>query len=73
LGFAEAGGVVFERNLELGLVDLETAKAVGVGKFTERTELILCERGLEFEFGFEECHGRIIAKETREKETRESL
>ena len=62
LSFAEAGGVVFEGNLELGLVDLETAEAVGVGKFTERTELIVSERGLKFEFGFEECHGGIIAK-----------
>ena len=66
LGFAEAGGVVLEGNLEFGFVDLETAEAVRVGKFTERTELIVSERGLEFEFGFEECHGGIIAK----KETR---
>jgi len=62
LSFAEAGGVVFEGNLEFGLVDLETAKFVGVGKFTERTELIVCEWGLKFESGFEECHGGIIAK-----------
>jgi len=57
LSFAEAGRVVFERNMAFGVVDLETAEAVGVGKFAERTELIVGERGLEFEFGFEECHG----------------
>jgi hypothetical protein len=62
LSFAEAGSVVLEGNLEFGFVDLETAEAIGVGKFTERTELIVCKRGLEFEFGFEECHGGIIAK-----------
>jgi hypothetical protein len=56
LGFAEAGCVVFERNMAFGVVDLETAEAVGVGKIAERTELIVGERGLQFEFGFEECH-----------------
>ena len=62
LSFAEAGGVVLEGNLEFGLVDLETAEAVGVGKFTERTELVVSERRLEFEFRFEECHDKSIAE-----------
>ncbi len=65
MSFAEAGGVVLERNLEFGLVDLETAEAVRVGEFAERAELIVCERGLKFEFGFEERHERIIAKRGR--------
>lgn len=67
LSFAEAGGVVFERDMTFGVVDLETAEAVRVGKFTERTELIVGERGLEFEFGFEECHSGIIAKRGSEE------
>ena len=62
LGFAEAGGVVFERDVELGVVDLEAAKAVGVGEFAERAELIVGEGRLEFKFGFEKCHVRSIAK-----------
>lgn len=62
LSFAEAGGVVFERDMAFGVVDLETAEAIGVGKFSEGTQLVVGERGLEFEFGFEECHGGIIAK-----------
>lgn len=62
LSFAEAGSVVFERDMEFGFVDLEAAEAIGVGKFSEGTQLIVRERGLEFEFGFEECHGGIIAK-----------
>ncbi|HLZ11245.1 MAG TPA: hypothetical protein VKP58_01545 [Candidatus Acidoferrum sp.] len=62
LGFAEARGVVFERDLEPGFIDLEATEAIGVGEFAERAELIGRERGLEFEFGFKECHGGIIAK-----------
>ena len=61
LGFAEAGGVVFKGDVELGVVDLEAAEAIGVGEFTERAELIVGEGRLEFEFGFEKCHGEIIA------------
>ena len=62
MGFAEAGGVVFERDVALGVVDLETAEAVRVGKFAEGPELVVSERGLEFEFRFEECHGTSIAE-----------
>ena len=58
LGFAEAGGVVFERDVEFGVVDLEAAETVGVGEFAEGAELIVGEWGLEFEFGFEKCHGK---------------
>jgi hypothetical protein len=61
-GLAEAGGVVLEGDLKFRLVDLKAAEAVGVGEFAERAELIVRERGLEFEFGLEECHGGIIAK-----------
>ena len=46
LGFAEAGGVVFEREVEFGVVDLEAAEAVGVGEFAEGAELIVGERRL---------------------------
>jgi len=62
LGFTKPGGVVFERDVALGVVDLETAEAVRVGKFTERTELVVSERRLEFEFRFEECHHKSIAE-----------
>ena len=41
---------------------METAEAVGVGKFAERTELVVGERRLEFEFRFEECHHKSIAE-----------
>jgi len=49
----------------LGIVKLETAKAVGVGKFTESAELIEGERGLQFEFGFEERHAKSIARQMK--------
>jgi hypothetical protein len=56
LGLAEAGGVVFEREVELGVVETEAAEAVGVGEFAEGAELVVREWRLEFEFGFEKCH-----------------
>ncbi len=62
LGFAEAGGVVFEREMSLGVVEMEAAKAIGVGEFSERAKLVVGQGRLEFEFGFEECHRGIIAK-----------
>lgn len=57
LRFAKTRAVVFEREVALGVVELEAAKAVGVGKFAEGAELFVGERGLEFEFCFEKCHG----------------
>ena len=62
LRLAEAGSVVLEREMSLGIVELEAAKAIGVGEVSERAELFVSERGLEFEFGFEECHRGIITK-----------
>ena len=62
LGFAKAGGVVFEREMTLGVVDLEAAEAVGVGEFGERAKLVVRQGRLEFEFSLEECHGGIIAR-----------
>ena len=49
--------------MTLGVVQLETPKAVGVGKFAEGAELIMGERGLQFELGFEKCHGESIAED----------
>ena len=63
LGFAKPGAVVFERQVALRIIQLETAKAVGVCKFAEGAELIVGERGLQFELGFEKCHGESIAEE----------
>jgi len=62
LGFTEAGAVVFKGEMELGVVELKAAKAVGVGEFAEGAELVVSERGLQFEFGFEKCHGESIAR-----------
>ncbi len=62
LGFAEAGGVVFEREVALGVVELEAAEAVGVGEFAEGAELVVRERRLQFEFGFQKRHGESIAE-----------
>jgi hypothetical protein len=56
LGFAEAGGVVFERELLLGFVEVETAKAVGVGEETEVAELSFGERLVQFVGDFDEGH-----------------
>lgn len=61
LRFAEAGSVIFEREVALGIVKLEAAEAVGVGECCEMAELVLREGRLEFEFGFEECHAESIA------------
>jgi len=61
LGFAEAGAIVFEREVTFGVVQLETAEAVGVSKFAKGAELVVGEGGLQFEFGFEKCHGESIA------------
>jgi len=57
LGFAEAGSVVFEREMAFGVVELEAAEAVGVGECGELAELLLRERRLQFKFGFEKSHG----------------
>jgi hypothetical protein len=62
LGLAEAGSVVFEGEMEFGMVELKAAEAVGVGEFGERAELIVREGRLEFEFGFEECHVKEYSK-----------
>ena len=43
LGFAETRGVVFKRKLPLGVVDRKAAKAVRVGEFSERAELLVRE------------------------------
>ncbi len=61
---AQARGVIFKREMEFGIVEFEAAKAVGVGKFAEGAELVVGERRLEFEFGFEERHEGSIARET---------
>ena len=61
LCFTEARSVVFEREMELGVVNGETAEAVGVGKFSERAKLRMRERRLQFKFCFKECHAEIIA------------
>jgi hypothetical protein len=60
LSDAKAGGVIFERKVELGIVELEATEAVSVGKLAEGAELVVGERRLEFEFGFEERHKQII-------------
>lgn len=62
LSDAETRGVVFERKVEFGIVEFKAAEAVRIGEFAERAELIVGERGLEFEFGFEERHGESIAE-----------
>ncbi len=65
LGFAKARSVIFKRELQLGIVDGETAKAVSVREFTERAQLCMSERRLQFKFGFEERHGKSIAESTK--------
>jgi hypothetical protein len=60
LSFAEAGGVVFEGEMEFGVVEMEAAEAVGVGEFAEGPQLVVGEWRLEFEFGFKKRHGEII-------------
>ena len=62
LSLAETGGVVFERKVPLGVVELEAAEAVSVCEFAKGAELIMGERRLEFEFGFEKCHEESIAE-----------
>lgn len=58
LGLAESGGVVFESEAVVLLVDLEAAQAVSVGELAETAELLEAERRLQFVSDFEECHGR---------------
>jgi hypothetical protein len=61
LGLAQAGGVVFEGEMIFLFVDAEAAQAVGVGKFTEASELFEAERRLKFVGDLDECHGESIA------------
>ena len=72
LSDAQPRGVIFKGKMKLGIVELEAAEAVRVCEFAERAELIVGERGLEFEFGFEKRHKRSIAKIGRGEGERES-
>ena len=61
LGFAQAGGVVFEGQLIGCRVNAKAAQAVGVGELAEVAQLIVGERGLQFVSDFDESHEGIIA------------
>ncbi len=66
LCLSKAGRVVFEREMALGVIELEAAEAIGVGEFAEGAELVISEGRLQFEFSFEKCHGEIIAEESQQ-------
>lgn len=57
LGFAEAGGVVFERQLFFAVVHAKAAEAVGIGECAEAAELVGREGRLEFVGDFDKSHG----------------
>jgi len=57
LRFAEARGVVFERQEIVLFVHAKAAEAVGVGEFAEALELLDAQRGVQGERDFEKCHG----------------
>jgi len=60
LGFAKARGVVFEGQGFAGVVDVEAAEAVEIGKFAETLELFVAQGRMEFVGDFEKCHaGRL--------------
>jgi hypothetical protein len=61
LGLAQARGVVFEGEMFFLFVDAEAAQAVGVGKFTEASELFEAEGRLQFVGNLDESHGESIA------------
>lgn len=60
LAFAEARGVVFERQLLPRIVEAKAAEAVGIGEFTEMKQLVVAQRGLQFISNFYKGHGGII-------------
>lgn len=70
LGFAQARGVVFERQLVLVLIDAKAAQAVNVCELAQMAQLFFGERGLQFVGNFHKCHGGIIAAQTAGDETR---
>ena len=49
--------------MAFGVVDLEAAEAVGIGEFAECAELVVGEGRLQFEFGFEKCHGKNYSRQ----------
>lgn len=55
-GLFEAGSVVFKSKTIVGLIDMETAQAVGVGEEAELTELLRLERSLEIVCDFDQGH-----------------
>jgi hypothetical protein len=56
LCFAEAGGVVFKRDLIFLLVDVDAAQTVGVGKFAQALQLLVAEGGVQVVGNFEKRH-----------------
>lgn len=60
LRLAQARSVIFERQLLSRIVEAEAAEAVSVSEFAEAVQLVVAQRGLEFEGNFDKCHGGII-------------
>jgi hypothetical protein len=65
LSLTQARGVVFERQLVLGLIYAEAAQAIGVREFAQMAQLFFGERGLQFVGNFHESHSGIIAARLR--------
>lgn len=61
LRFAEAGGVVFERQLVCRWIDAEAPQAISVRELAELAQLLIGQGGLQFVSDFHEGHGGIIA------------
>jgi hypothetical protein len=56
LCFAEAGGIIFKRDLIFLFVHVHAAQAIGVRKFAKPLQLLMAERGMQVIGDFEKCH-----------------
>ncbi len=58
---AQAGRVVFKREMVFRFVYVKFPQPIGIGEFSEPVELFQSERRLQFECDFEEGHAGIIS------------
>ena len=56
LCFAEAGGIVFKRDLIFVFVHVHAAQAIGVRKFAKPLQLLMAKRGMQVIGDFEKRH-----------------
>jgi hypothetical protein len=63
LCFAEAGGIVFKRDLIFLFVHVHAAQAIGVRKFAKPLQLLMAKRGMQVIGDFKKRHARDYTSE----------